>query len=178
MLHAVVPYHTGARVGPVAEHPYPVSAVKRSSSSCGNPWGNVGSGSALTSPAISQWPMVVSLPALASRRRAKLPKGEAHRAPHLTPWMLNSPNAASVPPAERRIGRHRCQRVGARIAKLFGVRLGPDAKTVQNNQKKHVLPWIFPLSDGQLCCRVVLAILEKERTFLNTATLYPNLRKK
>ena len=43
--------------------PMPVSRSNASISSCGKPFGNVGKGSFSVSPAISQWPEVVSLPA-------------------------------------------------------------------------------------------------------------------
>ena len=49
-------------------------------------------GFGLTTPAISQWPMVVSLPMLCSCRRAKEPVGAAVFSPAVTPSMLNRPS--------------------------------------------------------------------------------------
>ena len=64
----------------------------------------------LTSPAISQWPMVVSLPLLRSCRRANAPEGAFTGVPQPTPSMLNSPSwvrlgaaKAGLPDTERRV---------------------------------------------------------------------------
>ena len=61
-------------------------------SSSGKPLGKVGSGFGLTTPAISQWPMVVSLPMLCSCRRAKAAAGASVFSPAVTPSMLNKPS--------------------------------------------------------------------------------------
>src|SRR3979411_616993 len=48
----------------------PVSVINRSRIDCGNPFGYVGNACCKTIPAISQWPVVVSLP---FERKAHLP---------------------------------------------------------------------------------------------------------
>ena len=57
----------------------------------GKPSGYVGIGRSETIPAISQWPVVVSLPRESSRRRAKAPIGWASGVPQPTPSILKRP---------------------------------------------------------------------------------------
>ena len=73
--------------------------MRRSNSaitSSGKPFGYTGSAFSLSTPAISQWPVVVSFPLEPSSSRAKLAKGASARRPHTTPSMLNRPSFCSV----------------------------------------------------------------------------------
>ena len=71
MLPAVVLDDLRAGIGQVAQHaPARLLAESGFRTSSGKPCGKVGSGCGETMPAISQWPMVVSLPRESSCRLA------------------------------------------------------------------------------------------------------------
>ena len=70
----------------------PVSSINLSISSFGKPWGNVAKGFSETSPAISQWPVVVSLPLDFSCKVPYCPIGVAVLLIPSKSWILPNPN--------------------------------------------------------------------------------------
>ena len=70
----------------------PTAFENSSSISCGNPFGKVGIGFLEINPAISQCPVVVSLPADCSVILANTPSGAAYGVFAVTPSILNNPS--------------------------------------------------------------------------------------
>ena len=93
--------------GWLPSHPRPVSRVNASMTSGGKPSGYVGNACVSTIPIISQWPVVVSLPALASAFLPHEARGASTGGTPRTSVMLPSPIEPSTgiesPPTTRAV---------------------------------------------------------------------------
>ena len=103
----------------------------------GNPFGNVAIAVSVTRPAISQWPVMVSLPADASRIAPQAPRGAAAAGTPAIAVRWPSPSASRFGQPQPADGaRDVAQRVGARVAVFGGVRrpAASDAVGDQNHR--------------------------------------------